>query len=99
MIARQQHALIVVHSHRVHEYFSGDNPRSVSVMGKVLTEEEEVARQLANSLREANDRLDRLIAEQERTNELLEWLGGLIVSAADRPAVRTSSVARRIELE
>jgi hypothetical protein len=68
-------------------------------MGKVLTEEEEVARQLANSLREANDRLDRLIAEQERTNELLEWLGGLIVSASDRPAVRTSSVARRIELE
>jgi hypothetical protein len=80
------------------------NPRRiVATMGKVLTEEG-IARQLANSLRETNDRLDRLIAEQQRTNELLEMLSGLIVLAPDspvpgKPAVRTSSVARRIELE
>ena len=72
-------------------------------MGKVLTEEG-IARQLANSLRETNDRLDRLIAEQQRTNELLEMLSGLVVLAPDspvpgKPAVRISSVARRIELE
>ena len=72
-------------------------------MGKVLTEEG-IARQFANSLRETNERLDRLIAEQQRTNELLEWLGGLMAFVPDRavtgkPAVRTSSVARRIELE
>jgi hypothetical protein len=72
-------------------------------MDTVLTEEG-IARQLANSLRETNDRLDRLIAEQQRTNELLEWLGNAIASAPDKatpskPAVRTSSVARRIELE
>ena len=72
-------------------------------MGRVLTEEG-IARQLANSLRETNERLDRLIAAQERTNELLEWLGSLFAFAPERPvtgkpAVRTSSVARRIELE
>jgi hypothetical protein len=72
-------------------------------MGRVLTEEG-IARQLANTLRETNDRLDRLLAEQQRTNELLEWLGSVIALAPDkpaqsRPAVRTSSVARRIELE
>jgi hypothetical protein len=72
-------------------------------MGKVLTEEG-IARQFANILRETNDRLERLIAEQQRTNELLESLGGLFAFAPERPvtgkpAVRTSSVARRIELE
>jgi hypothetical protein len=72
-------------------------------MDTVLTEEG-IARQLATSLRETNDRLDRLIAEQQRTNELLEWLGTLMAFAPEKaaptkPAVRTSSVARRIELE
>jgi len=72
-------------------------------MDTVLTEEG-IARQLATSLRETNDRLDRLIAEQQRTNELLEWLGNAITVVPDKaipskPAVRTSSVARRIELE
>jgi len=72
-------------------------------MGRVLTEEG-IARQLANSLRETNERLDRLIAAQERTNELLEWLGSVFAFAPERqvtgkPVVRTSSVARRIELE
>jgi hypothetical protein len=72
-------------------------------MDTVLTEEG-IARQLATSLRETNGRLDRLIAEQQRTNELLEWLGNAITVVPDKaipskPAVRTSSVARRIELE
>jgi len=72
-------------------------------MGRVLTEEG-IARQLANSLRETNERLDRLLAEQQRTNELLEWLGRVIALPPDnpvqsKPAVRTSSVARRIELD
>jgi hypothetical protein len=72
-------------------------------MERVLTEEG-IARQLANSLRETNDRLDRLLAEQQRTNELLEWLGSVIALPPDnpaqsKPAVRTSSVARRIELD
>ena len=72
-------------------------------MGRVLTEEG-IARQFARSLRETNERLDRLIAEQQRTNELLEWLGSLLTFAPEKPvagrtAVRTSSVARRIELE
>jgi hypothetical protein len=72
-------------------------------MGRVLTEEG-IARQFASSLRETNERLDRLIAAQQRTNELLELLGGLLTFAPERPvtgkpAVRTSSVARRIELE
>ena len=72
-------------------------------MGRVLTEEG-IARQFASTLRETNERLDRLIAEQQRTNELLEQLGGLFAFVPERPvigkpAVRTSSVARRIELE
>lgn len=73
-------------------------------MGRVLTEEG-IARQLANTLRETNERLDRLLAEQQRTNELLlELLGSVIAlppdnPAQNKPAVRMSSVARRIELE
>ena len=88
---------------RVCATFPDDVPRSVAVMGRVLTEEG-IARQFADSLRETNERLDRLIAEQQRTNELLEWLGTLLAFAPERtvsgkPAVRTSSVARRIELD
>ena len=63
---------------------------------------------VADGSGETNERLDRLIAEQQRTNELLEWLGAIIGAAPDKPVrdgstVRTSSVARhidrRIELE
>jgi hypothetical protein len=73
----------------------------VSVMGTVPPAQR-VDRQLASSSGETNERLDRLIAEQQRTNQLLEWLGGLITAATEKPArdaptVRTSSVARRID--
>jgi len=34
---------------------------------------------------ETNERLDTLIAEQRRTNTLLEWLGGLLTQSAQHP--------------
>lgn len=34
--------------------------------------------QLKKAQGETNDRLDALVAQQRRTNELLEWLGALI---------------------
>jgi hypothetical protein len=41
--------------------------------------------QLKKGQGETNERLDKLIAAQERTNQLLEWLGGLI-QASGKPA-------------
>ena len=34
--------------------------------------------QLKKAQAETNDRLDRLVAAQERTNQLLEWLGSVL---------------------
>jgi len=40
-----------------------------------------VLNQLKKAQGETNDRLDRLIVAQERTNQLLEWLGQVIEKA------------------
>lgn len=34
--------------------------------------------QLKKAQGETNERLDQLLAEQRRTNQLLEWLGGIL---------------------
>jgi hypothetical protein len=34
--------------------------------------------QLKKAQGETNDRLDALVAQQKRTNELLEWLGAML---------------------
>jgi hypothetical protein len=33
---------------------------------------------IANLTRKSNEHLEKLVAAQERTNQLLEWLGGII---------------------
>jgi hypothetical protein len=38
--------------------------------------------QLKKGQGETNERLDRLIVEQHRTNELLEWLGQILAARA-----------------
>jgi hypothetical protein len=48
-------------------------------MGTVT--EKLVLDQLKKAQGETNERLDRLVAAQLRTNQLLEWLGGLITAA------------------
>jgi hypothetical protein len=40
--------------------------------------ESNILNQLKKAQGETNDRLDRLIAAQERTNQLLEWLGQVV---------------------
>lgn len=46
------------------------------VMGALT--EQAIARQLAKGQGETNDRLEKLIAEQKRTNELLDRLGAML---------------------
>lgn len=45
-----------------------------------------VLTQLKKGQAETNERLDRLAAAQERTNQLLEWLGQLIQAQQGKPA-------------
>jgi len=40
--------------------------------------------QLKKAQGETNEQLDRLIVEQQRTNQLLEWLGGLLHNSAQQ---------------
>jgi hypothetical protein len=40
--------------------------------------ESNILNQLKKAQGETNDRLERLIAEHERTNQLLEWLGQVL---------------------
>jgi hypothetical protein len=40
--------------------------------------ESNILNQLKKAQGETNDRLDVLIREQQRTNQLIEWLGGLL---------------------
>ncbi len=40
--------------------------------------EKNIHDQLKKGQGETNDRLDKLIAAQERTNQLLEWVGQLV---------------------
>jgi hypothetical protein len=40
-----------------------------------------ILNQLKKAQGETNERLDRLIAAQERTNQLLEWLGQVVQAA------------------
>jgi hypothetical protein len=49
--------------------------------------ESAILNQLKQAQDETKDRLDKLIAAQERTNQLLEWLGGLIGPSGSRPSV------------
>ena len=42
--------------------------------------------QMKKAQGETNDRLDRLTAAQERTNQLLEWLGNIIAAQRLEPA-------------
>jgi hypothetical protein len=44
--------------------------------------ESNILNQLKKAQGETNERLDHLIAAQERTNQLLEWLGGLLQAKA-----------------
>lgn len=39
-----------------------------------------VFNQLKRGQGETNERIDRLVAAQERTNQLLEWLGSVIAA-------------------
>ena len=43
-----------------------------------LVKENEILTQAKKAQGETNQRLDALLTEQKRTNELLEWLGGII---------------------
>lgn len=45
-----------------------------------------VLTQLKKGQAETNDRLDALVKAQERTNQLLEWLGGLLAAQAKATA-------------
>jgi hypothetical protein len=40
--------------------------------------ETQIVTQLKKAQGETNQRLDQLLAAQQRTNQLLEWVGGLI---------------------
>jgi hypothetical protein len=40
--------------------------------------ESDLATRLTKAWDETNDRLDALLAEQKRTNHLLEWLGSVL---------------------
>jgi len=40
--------------------------------------ESDVVTQLTKAREDTNDRLDALLAEQKRTNHLLEWLGSVL---------------------
>lgn len=44
-----------------------------------------VLTQLKKGQAETNERLDALVKAQERTNQLLEWLGGLLAGFAVPP--------------
>lgn len=44
--------------------------------------ESAILNQLRKAQGEMNDRLDRLVAAQERTNQLLEWLGAQLAEKA-----------------
>lgn len=44
-----------------------------------------VLTQLKKGQAETNERLDRLAAAQERTNQLLEWLGQILQQQAATP--------------
>ncbi len=47
--------------------------------------------QLRKMQGETNDYMRTLIAEQKRTNQLLEWVGTLIVERMPRPLVQQDS--------
>jgi hypothetical protein len=53
--------------------------RTLSGIG--IATEKLVLDQLKKGQGETNERLDKLIAAQERTSQLLEWLGGIVAKA------------------